>query len=70
MKEMARMEARARFYYLVGENLYRKTFLPTDAKCLSKQEGDLVLRDAHEEGCAEHAGACSLARKVIRLGFY
>lgn len=29
-----------------------------------------MLREAHEGGCAEHAGARSLARKVIREGFY
>lgn len=29
-----------------------------------------MLREAHEGGCAEHAGARSLAMKVIRAGFY
>lgn len=37
LKEVARMEAMGRFYYLIGDILYRKTFLPMDAKCLSRQ---------------------------------
>lgn len=41
-----------------------------DARCLSKDEGMRVLREAHGGGCAEHAGALSLARKVVRSGFY
>lgn len=57
LKEMTRMEGRARFYYLVGGDLYRKTLLPLDAKCLSRQDGNLVLREAHEGGCAEHVRA-------------
>lgn len=61
LKEMARLEVRARFYYLMGDVLYRKTLLPMDAKCLSRQEENLVLREAHEGGCAEHTGARSLA---------
>lgn len=70
LKEMARIEARARLYYLIGGILYRKTFLPMDAKCLSKQAGGLVLREGHEGGCAENPGARSLARKVMRSEFY
>lgn len=69
-KEEEIMEMRAKFYYLINRVLFRKTFLPTDAKCLSQPERILVLREAHEGGCVEHAGACSLARKVIRAGFY
>lgn len=64
------MERKARFYYLINGALFRKTFLPVDARCLSQAEGILVLREAHEGECAEHAGFCSLARNVIRPGFF
>lgn len=64
------MERRSRFYYLVDGALYRNTFLTIDTKCLSQAEGILVIREAHEGGCAEHGGFHSLARKVARAEFY
>lgn len=64
------MDKRARFYYIMDGTLFRKTFLPGDAKCLSRTEGLLVLRQAHEGGCAEHLGARSMTRKIVRAGFY
>lgn len=70
LKELTKMEWKARFYYLIGHVLYRKTFLPIDARYLSKEEGMMVLREAHGGGCSEHAEARSLARKVVRSGFY
>lgn len=69
-REKEILERRARFYYLVNGALYRKTFLPVDAKFFSRTEGIMVLREAHEGGCAEHVGFHSLARKVARAGFY
>lgn len=54
----------------MGEELYRRTLLSTDAKCLGLREAVLVLREAHEWGCAEHAGARAQARKLVRAGFY
>lgn len=46
------------------------TLLLTNAKCLSRDDGLLVLKEAHEGDCAENVGARSLARKVMRAGFY
>lgn len=69
-KEEEILEMSAIFYYLINGMLFRKAFLPTDATCLSQPEGILVVREAHEGGCAEHVGARSLARKVARAGFY
>lgn len=69
-REKEILERRARLYYLVNGASYRKMFLPVDAKFFSITEGILVLREAHEGGCAEHIGFGSLARKVARAGFY
>lgn len=59
------MERKAMFYYLINGALFRKTFLPVDAKCFSQAEGILVLREAYEGKCAEHAGFRSLALNFI-----
>lgn len=64
------MERKAMFYYLINGALFRKTFLPVDAKCFSQAEGILVLREAYEGKCAEHAGFRSLALNFIRAGFF
>lgn len=69
-REKEILERRARLYYLVNGASYRKMVLPVDAKFFSITEGILVLREAHEGGCAEHIGFGSLARKVARAGFY
>lgn len=64
-KELEIMERRARCYYILEGTLFRQTFLLSNAKYLSQPEGILVLREAHEGGCLEHAGARSLARKIL-----
>lgn len=70
MREIEVLERRVRFYYLLNAVLFCKMFFPIDAKCLSQVEGLVLLREAYEGGCAENAGARSLGRKVIRVGFY
>lgn len=62
------MEMRGLFYYLLNGCLYRKTSNPADAECLTRSEVLLVLWEAHKGGCAEHAEAQSLARKVVHTG--
>jgi hypothetical protein len=38
--------------------------------CISKVEGQEILQEVHARICAGHIGACPLAAKVLRQGFY
>lgn len=51
LKDEEILERRARFYYLIEEILYRKTFFAVDAKCLYQAKGILVLKEAHGGMC-------------------
>ncbi|XP_019416415.1 PREDICTED: uncharacterized protein LOC109327705 [Lupinus angustifolius] len=58
------------WYTLVRGTLYRRGFTTPLLKCLGPKRADYVLREVHEESCGHHLGAASLAKKVLRAGYY
>lgn len=59
----------ARFCILNGV-LYKKSFSRPFLKCFRPDEGEYVLKEIHEDIYENHFGARSLARKVIRQGYF
>ncbi|XP_019435906.1 PREDICTED: uncharacterized protein LOC109342364 [Lupinus angustifolius] len=57
-------------YTLVRGTLYRRGFTAPLLKCLGPKRADYVLREIHEGSCGHHLGAASLAKKVLRAGYY
>ena len=50
--------------------LYKRGYSLPYLKCTSSEEADYVLCKIHEKTCGNHAGARSLAGKVLRAGYY
>jgi hypothetical protein len=55
---------------MVNGTLYKWGFMLPLLKCISKEEGNYVLREIHEGICGNHLGARVLAHKAVRIGFY
>ena len=50
--------------------LYKKGYLMPWLRCLDSEEANYVLEENHEGICGAHSGAKTLAKKVIRLGYF
>jgi ribonuclease HI len=65
-----RMEARARPYVTIEGELYKQGFCSPLLKCLSKTEGQELMKEIHAGLCGAHIGSRPLLGKVFRQGFY
>ena len=69
-KKEAKIRARsARFTNHKG-SLYKRGFFTPFLKCIAGKDTEYVLREVHEGICGNHIGARTLARKVLRQGYY
>ncbi|XP_057803529.1 uncharacterized protein LOC131018847 [Salvia miltiorrhiza] len=57
-------------FYLINDQLYKRSFTHPFLKCLSSEEAEFALREIHQGCCGNHAGYKDLTRKIIRAGFY
>jgi hypothetical protein len=57
-------------FTMVNETLYKRGFTLPLLKCVSREEGNYILREIHEGICGNHSGARVLAHQVVRAGFY
>jgi ribonuclease HI len=65
-----RMEARTRPYVIIGGELYKQGVCSPLLKCLSRAEGQGLMKEIHAGLCGAHIGAKTLLGKVFRQGFY
>nr|XP_025682159.1 uncharacterized protein LOC112783427 [Arachis hypogaea] len=70
IQEKSKFKRQASFFTLMNNTLYRRGYSRPLLKCLNREEADIVLAEAHEGICGIHCGARTLARKVLRAGFY
>jgi hypothetical protein len=65
-----RMEARTRPYVIIEGELYKQRVCSPLLKCLSRTEGQELMKEIHTELCGAHIGSRPLLGKVFRKGFY
>jgi hypothetical protein len=64
--ECERLHRRARQYTLVNDELYRRGAKGTLMKCVTLEEGQVILQDIHVGVYGIHVGAKSLVGKAYR----
>ncbi|XP_072073819.1 uncharacterized protein [Arachis hypogaea] len=69
-KEAKKIRREAQNYTLVRNVLYRRGISTPFLKCIPTSKAEEVLDEVHSGICGNHLGARSLARKVIRDGFF
>jgi hypothetical protein len=65
-----RMEARTRPYVIIEGELYKHRVCSALLKCLSRTEGQELMKEIHAGLCGAHIGSRPLLGKVFRQGFY
>jgi ribonuclease HI len=65
-----RMKARTRPYMIIEGELYKHGVCSPLLKCLSRTEGQELMKEIHEGLCRSHIGSRPLLGKVFRQGFY
>jgi hypothetical protein len=65
-----RMEARTRPYVIIEGELYKYGVCSPLFKCLSRTEGQELMKEIHAGLCGSHIGSRPLLGKVFRQGFY
>ena len=69
-KEASKIRARSARFINHRGSLYKWGFFTPILKCITGKDADYVLREVHEGICGNHIGARTLARKVLRQGYY
>jgi hypothetical protein len=69
-KTAVKLKSKAAQFTLINGTLYKRGFMLPLLKCVSREEGDYILREIHEGICGNHSGSRMLAHKAIRAGFY
>jgi hypothetical protein len=64
------MEARIRPYVIIEGELYKHGVCSPLLKCLSRIEGQELMKEIHAGLCGSHIGFRPLLGKVFRQGFY
>ena len=65
-----RMQARTRPYMITEGELYKQGVCSPLLKCLSRTEGQELMKEIHAWVCGAHIGSKPLLGKVFRQGFY
>jgi hypothetical protein len=65
-----RMEARTRPYIIIEGELYKQGVCSLLLKCLSRTDGQELMKEIHVGLCGAHIGSRPLLGKVFRQGFY
>ena len=70
-KDAARkLKVQASRFVLIKDILYKRGFSRPFLRCLSHDEANYVMREAHEGICGNHSGARSLVHKLTRARYY
>ncbi|KAE8733240.1 Detected protein of unknown function [Hibiscus syriacus] len=57
-------------YFLDGEIMYRRSNDQMLLRCLNTSEAQNVIEEVHSGICGTHANGLSMARKIMRYGYY
>jgi hypothetical protein len=55
---------------MVQGNLYKKSIKGVLQRCVTPQEGQVILKDIHAGVCGHHASSRAITSKAFRAGFY
>ncbi|GKV29326.1 hypothetical protein SLEP1_g38263 [Rubroshorea leprosula] len=61
---------RAAHFTLLDNRLYKRAASMPLLRCLTPYEAEYVVREVHEGVCGTHIGGRTLARKLLRQGYY
>jgi hypothetical protein len=68
--EAQRIVRRSKAFVVLQWKLYKKSVTGILQRCVTPQEGKIILKDIHAGVCGHHASSRVIAAKAFRAGFY
>ncbi|CAL9002342.1 unnamed protein product, partial [Prunus brigantina] len=68
--QAGKLRYRSARYTIINDVLYKRGYTTPYLKCLTREQGDYILREVHSGVCGDHSGSRSLAHKVFRQGYF
>jgi ribonuclease HI len=65
-----RIVRRAQAYTIINGELYKRSTTGVFQRCISAEEGRVILQDIHSGVCGHHASSRALVAKAFRHGFF
>lgn len=57
-------------YVIISDTLYRRSLCSTLLRCLDSNEAQMTLQEVHNGICGAHSVGPTLAKKLMRMGYY
>jgi hypothetical protein len=68
--EARRIVRQSKAFIVLQGKLYKKSITGDLQRCVTPQEGQIILKDIHAGVCGHHASSRAIATKAFRAGFY
>jgi hypothetical protein len=68
--EAKRIIRRSKAFVVLQGKLYKKSITSVLQRCVTPQEGQVILKDTHAGVCWHHASSRAITAKAFRAGFY
>jgi hypothetical protein len=68
--ESCRIIQRSKAFVVLQGKLYKKSITSVLQRCITPQEGKVILKDIHAGVCGHRASSRAIAAKAFRAGFY
>ena len=69
-KDRRKLLRKSRLYLVQDGHLYRRGYSTPLLRCVTKEESKAILAELHEGDCGGHVGGQTLAKKVLRYGYF
>src|SRR3954447_21344968 len=68
--EARRIIRRSKAFSIINKELYKRSITGILQRCVTPEEGRIILKDMHEEICGHHASCRAIAAKAFCAEFY
>ncbi|XP_004298276.1 PREDICTED: protein NYNRIN-like [Fragaria vesca subsp. vesca] len=69
-QQTRKLQSRCAKNTLMNGKLYCRGYNFPNLKCVTEEEGEVIMGEIHEGVCGNHSGSRSLAHKALRTGFF
>ena len=68
--EQRKLCVHAKNYLIIGDTLYRRGVDSILRRCLTHEEAEIVLNDAHSGACGGHLSGLATAENILRASYF
>nr|XP_011459877.1 PREDICTED: uncharacterized protein LOC101294534 [Fragaria vesca subsp. vesca] len=69
-RQARKLQSRCARYTLMNGKLYRIGYNLSNLRCVTEEEGEVIMGEIHERVCGNHSRSRSLAHKALHTGFF